>query len=336
MSMRLPAPALLLIAWVASPMSAYAQAAIAGTVKDTSGGVVTGVTVEATSPALIEKVRTATTDGSGQYRIENLRPGTYTVSFTRAGLRTERKEGIELTGSFTTTVNADLSVGSLTEAITVSGESSVVDVRGPQREVTLTGETVASLPTARSYNALVVLVPGVVTNFNDTVTGTASTSFPIHGGRTNESRLWMDGLNIGSPPSGNSATSYVVDAGSAAEVTFITAGGQGELETAGLVMNIVPRTGGNTMHGSFFASGSGDNLQSDNLTDALKAQGVSAPTPLMKVYDVTATVGGPIKKDRAWYFVNAHTGGSTKESPNVYYNLNAADPSKWLYRPDLK
>ena len=141
-------------------------------------------------------------------------------------------------------------------------------------------------------------------------------------------------MNVGSPPSGNSATSYVVDAGNAQEVTFTTAGALGETETAGLVMNIVPRNGGNTTHGSFFASGTGGKLQSDNLTPALKEQGVTAATPLTKVYDVSGTIGGPIVKDRVWYFVNAHTGGSTKKSPNVYYNLNAGDPTSWLYAPD--
>ena len=210
-----------------------------------------------------------------------------------------------------------------------------MDVHSVKHEVSLTGEVVKSIPTVRSYNALLVLVPGVVTNVNDTVTGTATTSFPIHGGRTNEGRLSLDGLTVGSPPNGNSATSYVVDAGNAAEVTFTTAGALGETETAGLVMNIVPRNGSNTMHGSFFVSGTGANLQSDNLTPALREQGVTAGTPLTKVYDVWGAIGGPIMKDRVWYFANAHIGGSTTKSPNVYYNLNAGDPNSWLYAPDL-
>ena len=129
--------------------------------------------------------------------------------------------------------------------------------------MTLSGEVVRSIPTVRTYNALLPLIPGVVTNVNDTVTGPGDrTSFPIHGGRTNEGRLLLDGLTIGSPPSGNSATSYVVDVGNAQEVTFTTAGGLGESETAGLVMNIVPKSGGNTTHGSLFASGTGATFQS--------------------------------------------------------------------------
>jgi len=331
----MPAVAATLVCFcVAVPATAFAQAAIAGTVKDTSGGVLPDVTVEATSPALIEKTRSATTDSSGQYRIENLTPGIYTVSFTRPGLATERQQGIELTGSLTVTVNAELRIGPFAEAIVVSGANSIVDVYSSHRETSLTTEVVKSIPTARTYNALLVLVPGIVTSVNDTVTSPATIAFPMHGGRSTEGRLWLDGLNIGSPPSGNSATSYGIDIGNAAEVTFTTAGARGEMETSGLVMNVVPRSGGNTMHGSFFASGTGEGLQSDNLTDALKAQGATAATPLTKVYDFSGGLGGPVKKDRAWFFVNAHSGGSTKESASVYYNQNAGDPSKWLYQPD--
>ena len=317
------------------PAAAFAQAAIAGTVRDSSGAPLGGVLVEASSLALIEKFRTVVTDGAGQYRIEDLRPGTYAVTFSLPGWTPSTRAGVELTGTLTATVNAELVVGSLTETINVAGEIPVVDVHSARREVTLTGDAVRSIPTVRSYNALLVLVPGVTTNANDTVTGTATTSFPLHGGRTNEGRLWLDGLNVGSPPSANSAASYVVDVGNAQEVTFTTAGGLGEVETGGLVMNIVPRTGGNAMATSFFAGGTGGRLQSDNLTEALQRQGATAASPLTRVYDVSGTSGGPIVRDRLWFFVNAHAGGSTRESTNVYYNLNAGDPSRWLYVPDL-
>ena len=190
------------------------------------------------------------------------------------------------------------------------------------------------LPTAPSYGALLVLVPGVVTNTNDIVTGTATTSFPIHGGRTNEGRLMLDGLTVGSPPSGNSAASYVVDARHADEVTFTTTGGLGENETAGLVMNVVGKSGGNAHHGSFFVSGSSAHFQSDNLTPELRGEGATAATPLSKVYDVSGTFGGPLVRDRLWYFLKAHVGGSTKDSSTVYYNRNEGDPAAWLYDPD--
>jgi hypothetical protein len=323
-----------LLTMLSVPATVFAQAAIAGSVKDSSGALLPGVTVEASSPVLIERVRRTVTDGRGQYRIEELRPGTYAVTFMRAGLNTYLREGVVLKGTATTTVDAALTPGRLSETVTVTAEAPLVDVRSPVHETTLGGDIVKAIPTVRSYNALVGLVPGVVTSVNDTVTGTATIAFPIHGGRTNEGRLQVDGLNIGSPPSGNSATSYTLDAGYAQEVTFTTARGLGEAETAGLVMNIVPKTGGNTIHGSVFGSGTGEALQSDNLTKALREQGVTAATPLTRVYDISAAVGGPVRKDRIWYFVNAHTGGSTREVPNVFYNLNAGDPAKWLYAPD--
>ena len=325
----------LLVLLAAIPRAVFAQAAIAGSVTDPSDAPISGVLVEASSPALIEKARTAVTDGSGRYRIEDLRPGLYRVSFTLVGWRPYQQTDVELTGSLTTSVNAKLLLGPLTDSITVTGNVPVVDVHSVKHEVSLAGEVVKSIPTVRSYNALLVLVPGVVTNVNDIVTGTATTSFPIHGGRTNEGRLSLDGLMVGSPPNGNSATSYVVDTGNVLEVTFTTAGALGETETAGLVMNIVPRNGSNTRQGSFFVSGTGGKLQSDNLTPALKEQGVTAATPLTKVYDVWGAIGGPIVQDRVWYFANAHVGGSTKQSPNVYYNLNAGDANRWLYVPDL-
>ena len=318
---------LLAVSLVVIPTAVLAQAAIAGVVLDSSGAAVAGVVVEASSPELIEKLRTTISDESGRYRLENLRPGTYTVRFAHAGLSEIQRDGIELTGLFTATVDATLEIGPLSDTITVTAETSPLDVHGAKRELTLSDEIIRAIPTARSYNALVVLIPGVLTTSNDTVTGTATTAFPIHGGRTTEGRLLLDGLNVGSPPGGNSATSYSFDVGQAQEVTLTTSGALGESETAGLVMNIVPKAGGNSMRGSLFASGTGETFQSDNVTPELMAQGVTSATPFTKVYDVSGTLGGPILADRLWYFVHAHTGGSTRESTNVFYNLNAGEPT---------
>ena len=334
--MRAIVSTLTLVAWMmAIPTVALAQAVIAGAVKDSSGAVLPGVSVEASSPALIEKVRAAVTDGTGQYRIEDLRPGVYAVTFTLQGFNTLKREGIELTGSFTATVNTELKVGTLAETVVVTGETPIVDVQSARRQTTLNGDVLRTIPSVRSYNAVVIVVPGVVTNLNDTVTGTTTTQFPIHGGRNNEGRLTVDGLNIGTPVGGNQPPGYVADVGNAQEVTFMTSGGLGESETAGLVMNIVPKTGGNTFGGSLYFSGTGQSLQSDNFTQELRDAGLAAATPLTKVYDLNGAAGGPIKKDRIWYFVNARTQGSTRTIANVYYNQNAGDPTKWTYVPDL-
>jgi len=313
------------------PTMARAQAVITGSVRDTSGAVLPGVTVEASSPALIEKVRTSTSDSSGQYRIEDLRPGIYKVTFTLPGFSTFEREGVELTGSFTATINADMRVGNLQETVTVTGESPIVDVSSARRQTVINNEVLKAIPTVRSYNALVVVVPGVVTNTNDVATGTATTQFPIHGGRNNEGRMTIDGLNVGNPPGGNQPPGFSVDVGNSEEISFTTSGGLGESETAGLVMNVVPKTGGNTIHGSLFYSGSGKNLQSDNS----EGTGVAAPTPLTKIYDVNGAVGGPIMRDKLWYFATARTQGSTRVNANQFVNLNAGDATKWLYAPDL-
>src|SRR5215510_8969808 len=123
-----------------SALGAQQSAGIAGTVRDTSGGVIPGVTVEAASPALIEKVRTVVSDGEGRYNIVDLRPGTYTVTFTLTGFNTVKREGIELTTGFTANVNAEMRVGALEETVTVTGASPLVDVQNVRQQTVVTDE----------------------------------------------------------------------------------------------------------------------------------------------------------------------------------------------------
>ena len=143
--------------------SAWAQATIAGLVRDSSGAVLPGVTVEASSDVLIEKVRTAVTDGTGRYQIVDLRAGTYAVTFTLPGFSTVKREGIELTGLMTATVSADLRVGAVQETITVTGESPMVDVQSVRRQATITGDVLSTIPTARGYTGVMLLVPAIQT-----------------------------------------------------------------------------------------------------------------------------------------------------------------------------
>jgi hypothetical protein len=322
-----------------APASALAQASIAGTVKDTSGAVLPGVTVEASSTALIEKVRTGVTDGSGQYRIENLRPGTYSITFTLAGFSTVKREGIELTGNFTASVNTELRVGAVAETVTVTGETPIVDVQSAQRQTVLNKDVINAIPTAGSYNSLLVLVPTIFGGQQDVGTGPCnSCTFSAHGtllspGRANsEARLLLDGLSIAVPQAGG--TNYLTDTRNAQEVTFTTSGSLGEVESGGPVMNIIPRTGGNTIQGNAYGAWANNDLQGSNYTQALKDAGLTAPSPLIKTYDFSGALGGPIIKDRIWFFGTGRTQGNSSYIPSLYYNKNAGDPNAWLYVPD--
>jgi hypothetical protein len=317
------------------PSAAWAQVALAGTVKDASGAVLPGVTVEASSPVLIEKTRTATTDATGQYRIERLQPGTYSVTFTLSGFSTLKHEDVELSGTGVVKIDGDMKVGGVAETVTVTGGTPLVDVQSTRRDVTLDNDTMRDLPGVRSYSYLLEAVPGLQTNNNNVNTGPVFAIFPIHGGRGVESRLTVDGLNISNPPGGNQPSNYVADIGNTQEVTMTTSGGLAESETAGLTINIVPKQGGNTMSGLAYASGFSQGMQSNNYTPALAASGVSQPDPVYHVYDLNGAVGGPIVKDKLWYYMSVREQGQRQNTLNVYYNMNAGNPNAWTYVPNL-
>src|SRR4051812_18834628 len=325
----------LLALLVLVPASAWAQAAMNGVVTDNSGAVLPGVTVEVASPALIEKVRTATTDGSGRYRIESLQPGAYSVTFSLAGFSTVKRENVNVTGTGVITVDGQLRVGGIQETITVTGETPVVDVASTKREVTLDNETMRSLPSVRSYSYLLNTVPGMTSNITDVNTGPVFAIFPVHGGRGVESRLTVEGMNISNPPGGNQPPNYTADIGNAAEVSITTSGGLGESETGGVQMNIVPKQGGNRVSGLIATSGFSKGMQSNNYTDELKAKGARTPNPTYHVYDFNAAVGGPILKDKLWYYMSVREQGSRRNILNVYYNQNAGDATQWYYKPDF-
>jgi Carboxypeptidase regulatory-like domain len=319
------------------PLSAYAQASIAGVVKDASGAVLPGVTVEATSPVLIEKTRTTVTDQSGQYRIVDLRAGTYSITFTLTGFSTVKREGIELTGAFTAVVNADLKVGALAETITVTGETPIVDTQSVRRQTTIGNDLITAIPSARAYAGLMTLMPNTVV-----ATGAASdvqvvpgmVVFGGAGGRTNEGRLQLDGISVGSAFNGGGVSAYIADVGNAQEVAMTTSGGLGEAEVGGPALNVVPKTGGNTVKGSVYLSGVTKGMIGSNYTDDLKARGLLTPGSNTKIWDFNAGVGGPIMKDRLWFFATARDEGSHRTVPGMFANLNAGDPTKWTYQAD--
>jgi hypothetical protein len=265
----------------------------------------------------------------------NTGPVLTSVTFTLPGFSTYKREGVQLSGTGVITVDAEMRVGGVQETITVSGETPVGDVQSTKREVTLDNETMRNLPSVRSYSYLLNTVPGLQTNNNNVNTGPVFAIFPVHGGRGVESRLTVDGLNVSNPPGGNQPPNYTADIANAQEVTMTTSGGLGESETAGLTMNIVPKQGGNTLTGLFSVSGFSKGMQSNNFTDELKARGASLPNPVYHVYDVNGAVGGPVIKDKLWYYMSVREQGQRQNTQNIFYNQNAGDATKWTYVPDL-
>jgi hypothetical protein len=316
------------------PSFAYAQGTLAGVARDTSGAVLPGVTVEAASPVLIEKVRTAVTDGTGRYQLQALPPGLYSVTFTLPGFSTVQREAVEVGGVGVITINADLRVGSLQETITVTGETPTVDVQSARRGAVLDDELIAALPATRGYNALVFLIPSVTGGSNQIDLMPAMRIFTSHGGRGNEGRVQVDGLNVGAAFNGGGVSGYVMDTPNAQEISMTLSGGLGEAEIGGTQMNVIPKTGGNTFAGQFFVSTAGEWSQGSNIDADLEAFGITNPNALVKNWDASASVGGPILRDRLWFFGTYRDFGTHQVIPGGFWNKNTGDPTKFFYEAD--
>jgi hypothetical protein len=323
---------------ILSPALGYAQSMLSGVVRDTSGAVLPGVTVEAASPVLIERVRTAVTDGTGQYRIAELLPGVYAVTFSLPGFSTVQREGVEVRGAGVTTINAELRVGALEETITVTGETPIVDVQSARRQQVVDDTTLRALPATRGYNALIFLVPSVNGGSNQIDLMPAMRIFYSHGGRGNEGRTYVDGLSTGSAFNGGGASGYIIDTANSQEMQLTLSGGLGETEVGGTLVNFIPKTGGNTFSGQAFFSTAGKWSQGNNIDDRLRALGLQQPAALYKNWDVQGSLGGPILRDRLWFFGNYRDFGSHDDILGMWGNRNRGNPNAWTYEadPDLK
>jgi hypothetical protein len=313
---------------------AYAQASITGVVRDTSGAVLPGVTVEATSPALIERVRASVTDGTGQYRIENLRPGEYVVTFTLPGFATVRREGIELTGTFTATVNGELRVGAVEETVTVTGETPVVDVQNTVRQRVLDQEILDAVPSSRVPSSVIMLLPGV-TNSSD-VGGMNGDGNARDGGSVrgnSDVRALVGGVSMAAASGSSGGGNTVMNIGAYQEMAVDTGGFDVEQKEGGIRVNLIPRDGGNTFSGRLFTTFANSAMQGNNFTQELKGRGLGAPNSLNKLWEVNPSFGGPIRRDKLWFHWTMRHAGAYTYAP-MFYNKNAGDPTKWTYEPD--
>src|SRR5437868_9124225 len=286
------------LACLALPTTARAQSAFAGIVKDATGAVLPGVIVEAASPALIEKVRSATTDSNGAYKIENLRPGTYTLTFNLPGFSTVKRDAIELQSNFTSTINVELKVGAMEETVTVSGESPVVDVQSNTKAQVLPREVLDAVPTAHTIQGVGQLVVGVTLTAPDVGGSQAmqQTYFTVHGLGAAQTSLMMDGMIINGLQGDGAIQTYTNDAGNQ-EMVYQTGGGTVDSPTGGVKINMIQKEGGNRFSGSIFQGYETSKMQGDNLSADLAANGVKTVDKIGTYNDTNFTVGVPIKKD---------------------------------------
>jgi hypothetical protein len=328
------------------PVVAAAQTStIAGTVKDVSGAILPGVTVEVTSPALIEKVRSAISDGSGQYQVTQLRPGTYTVTFTLPGFTVVKREGVELTSDFTATINADMKVGAVEETITVSAESPIVDVSNITARTVMTRDVLDAIPTGRNIQAVGIMIPGTTI----AVGGGGALSRDVGGsGNLQQSPLQyrgstdtvqtIDGVRLNNLCAQGAYSGVYWNDASFQEISYVTGADSAEMGQGGIRVNMVPRDGGNSFRGSVFgnyADGgwAADNLRANlagdttfNANNRLTNVGV-----IKKVWDFNPSVGGPIKRDKIWFNFTFRHWGVNKTVADSFFDL---DLSPFRYVPD--
>ena len=318
------------------PASAIAQSAIAGVVKDATGAVLPGVTVEAASPALIEQVRTAITDAQGQYKILDLRPGTYAMTFSLPGFATVKRNGIELPANFTAPVNAELRVGALEETVVVTSASPVVDVQQAVTQQVLPQQLLDAVPTGgRNIQSVGATLVGVTQSQPDVggAQGMQQTYIAAHGADPKDNYIMVDGIRLNGIE-GDGAIQQYFNEGMFSEMSYQTAGISAESSGGGVRLNMVPKDGGNTFRGDVFFSATGKSLQAEPLTPDLIAQGLQAGNALSSIHDLNVSAGGPIKQNKVWFFGSVRHWGVNQTISNSFYSTTPFSPSDTAFVPD--
>ena len=319
--------------------------AVAGTVLDSTGGVLPGVVVEASSPALIEGARSAVTDVEGRYRIIDLRPGTYVVTFTLPGFSTFVRDGLEFSAAFTATVDAQLRIGAVEETITVTGQAPLVDVQNVTATRVMTRELIDKLPTGKTWQNMAVLIPGVIVHSGASTAGGVGhdvggafgerqSRLKIHGSYQFDTPLTYDGMpyNNMNQQTGGSRTIWMINTGSVEEITLETVGLSAETATGGMRANVIPKQGGNIYSGYFLANFTNHQLQASNISDEQRTLGFRDQTAINKIWDINPAFGGPIIKDRLWFYTAFRYWGVYDAPPGAFKDT---DPLDFAFTPDL-
>ncbi len=346
------------VAWLAIwPVCASAQTStIAGTVKDPSGLVLPGVTVEAASPVLIEKVRSVSTDGSGQYKIISLRPGTYTVTFTLPGFNTVKRDDIELTSDFTAQLNVEMKIGAVEETIMVTGESPIVDTQGITTRTIMTRDVLDAIPTGRNIQAIGIMIPGTAISqggggaMSRDVGGSGGLQqSPLQYRGSADTVQTIEGMRLNNLCANGAYSGVYWNEGSLQEISYVTGADSAEMGQGGMRVNMVPKDGSNKFHGVLFGNYSPSAWASENCGSPAVGQPCTQSnlvgdttfnktnnfltnvSKLTKNYDVNPSLGGPILKDRAWFYATYRYLAVNKTVADSFVD---ADPSPFRYTPD--
>ena len=317
------------------PAALYAQqATITGVVKDASGAVLPGVSVEAASPALTEKVRSVVTDGTGQSRIVSLPPGTYTVTVSLQGFNTVRREGIQLEGTLTATLTSIFASVRWKKPSPCSVNHPSSTCRAPGDRWSSMAMSFSRFPPRGRTTTCSSSSPASSPATDKSSCGPPCCCSRPTAGSAEDGRLTVDGINTGASRGGAGVSGYIPDMQNTAEIIFTLSGNLGEAETGGPSMTVVPKSGGNSLSGSFFISALNDKMQGNNF-DAEQLSVLASPAKSLLLRDYQVSVGGPIKKDRMWYFFNHRRVDFADAQSGIFANKNAGDPTKWTYVPDF-
>lgn len=330
---------LVILVFAAAKLFAQAgDTAIAGVVRDSTGAVLPGVTVEAASPVLLEKVRTVTTDEQGQYKVLNLRPGMYSITFSLSGFTTIKREQLELLSGSTANVMAEMKVGAVEETVIVSGQTSTVEVHSAVQHNVMTRDHIEDLPTGGSVAAFAVLIPGVVAagaagggaaqDVGGTV-GERQVQMSVHGSRSGEMPLLFDGMKYNNlrNTGGGGQENWTINTASVQEIVVDVGSHTAESMLSGVRANVIPKEGGNTYRGQGFFNFADESMGWNNIDDELRQLGV-ATSSMKRLWDFNASVGGPFKQDKLWFF-SAFRQYSIDDYPaNTYHSQ---DPLAFVY-----
>ena len=312
---------------------------ISGVVKDKSGSAIPEATVTVASPALIQGTQSATTDGSGAYRIIDLRPGTYTVTFTANGFNTLRRDGLPLTAGFDATENAEMQVGDVSQTLQVEATAPVVDTQNVSTNSVFGNDAILNLPSGQSAKDYAQMIPGASnTSAGQIDVGGGksefSQAFAIHGSQANDYNELRDGMFFGTMfAAGNWMTAINP---SAVEETQVQLGEQSaEFYLGGAVVNVIEKEGGNQFHGSVVGNWTDASLQSSNIDANLISRGGS-PITIRTRYEAGGGFGGPIIKNKLWFFLSLRSWTTATNYSGLYFNKNdgAPFPTNLFYSPD--